>query len=233
MDIRFKCPDCGKKLKIKEEYAGKQAKCPGCGKALAIPRPVVQPQATDQPAASSQPVAPPPTTSGPRKRKQDKKSPSIGARCDECDTVIHKWGGYLFRPEPPPELLGAGFAMLSVREYLLCGKCAAQQPRSSKFAALRWWREHPNGSPFFVPDSANGATARSGEYDEGSNAAAVTIIVLLVACGVLIWWRPLGSLRLWPKIGLTVLGSALSFSFGMVAELIEKRLRKSGAIRGE
>lgn len=50
MDIRFKCPGCGKKLNVGEEHTGKRAECPGCGKALIIPHPVVQPQGSDQPS---------------------------------------------------------------------------------------------------------------------------------------------------------------------------------------
>src|SRR5262249_16926443 len=35
--IYFQCGQCGKKLKVQEELAGKKGKCPGCGKAAAIP----------------------------------------------------------------------------------------------------------------------------------------------------------------------------------------------------
>jgi serine/threonine protein kinase len=35
--ISFPCPQCGKGLKIKEEFAGKKGKCPQCGHAMRIP----------------------------------------------------------------------------------------------------------------------------------------------------------------------------------------------------
>ena len=36
MSITFAC-DCGKQLKVGDEYAGKRAKCPACGSVLAVP----------------------------------------------------------------------------------------------------------------------------------------------------------------------------------------------------
>jgi hypothetical protein len=38
MAIDFECP-CGKKLKSKDEYAGKRTKCPLCGAGLLVPQP--------------------------------------------------------------------------------------------------------------------------------------------------------------------------------------------------
>lgn len=37
MPIEFRCTHCDKKLKVKEEAAGKKIKCPGCGEATAVP----------------------------------------------------------------------------------------------------------------------------------------------------------------------------------------------------
>ena len=36
--IAFACPECGKRLEIRDEHAGKKAKCPGCGAVLTVPR---------------------------------------------------------------------------------------------------------------------------------------------------------------------------------------------------
>jgi predicted RNA-binding Zn-ribbon protein involved in translation (DUF1610 family) len=36
--IRFKCPYCGKALKVADTDAGKKGKCPGCGKRMRIPQ---------------------------------------------------------------------------------------------------------------------------------------------------------------------------------------------------
>ena len=41
MSIKVKCGNCGKKLKAKDESAGKKVKCPDCGKVMQIPEPVV------------------------------------------------------------------------------------------------------------------------------------------------------------------------------------------------
>ena len=41
MSIKVKCGNCGKKLKAKDESAGKKVKCPDCGKILRIPEPVI------------------------------------------------------------------------------------------------------------------------------------------------------------------------------------------------
>ena len=37
MAIEFSCPKCKKKLKVKDELAGKKIKCPGCGSPAAVP----------------------------------------------------------------------------------------------------------------------------------------------------------------------------------------------------
>lgn len=39
--MAFPCPHCAKRLRIKDELAGKKVKCPGCGKALPVPGKVV------------------------------------------------------------------------------------------------------------------------------------------------------------------------------------------------
>src|SRR5262245_35614023 len=36
--VTFTCP-CGKKLQVRDEFAGKQGKCPACGNVVSIPRP--------------------------------------------------------------------------------------------------------------------------------------------------------------------------------------------------
>ena len=39
MAIEFKCSSCSKKLKAKDEFAGKKIKCPACGAPVEIPEP--------------------------------------------------------------------------------------------------------------------------------------------------------------------------------------------------
>lgn len=37
MTISIRCPECGKRLKVKEHVLGKQIKCPACGKSIQAP----------------------------------------------------------------------------------------------------------------------------------------------------------------------------------------------------
>ena len=37
MPIRFSCSACGKKLRVKDEYAGRRSKCPACGWGIVVP----------------------------------------------------------------------------------------------------------------------------------------------------------------------------------------------------
>lgn len=36
--IAFACTECGKRLEVKDEHAGKKAKCPSCGAVVAVPQ---------------------------------------------------------------------------------------------------------------------------------------------------------------------------------------------------
>lgn len=53
MAISLQCPGCAKKLKCKDELAGKRLKCPGCGQAVMVP----QADATFPPSGAGQPGA--------------------------------------------------------------------------------------------------------------------------------------------------------------------------------
>lgn len=57
MSISFNCPACGKKVKAKEKYAGRQVQCPGCGADIGVPAldPVAAPSSAA--AAPSSPAA--------------------------------------------------------------------------------------------------------------------------------------------------------------------------------
>ena len=54
--IEFDCPQCGKKLRVRDELAGKKGKCPGCGNVVVVP--------TAPPGPPVQ-VGPPPPLAGP------------------------------------------------------------------------------------------------------------------------------------------------------------------------
>lgn len=52
MAISIQCPDCEKKLKAKDELAGKRVKCPACGQLISVPN--------DQALAAGKPARPSP-----------------------------------------------------------------------------------------------------------------------------------------------------------------------------
>jgi len=51
--IKFGCPNCGKKIGVGDDAAGKKAKCPGCGRILDIPQPTSLPRASGQEASKA------------------------------------------------------------------------------------------------------------------------------------------------------------------------------------
>jgi len=99
MDIRLKCPGCGKKLGVRERDVGKRAKCSACGKSFVIPIPEAQPQATDQPgspprASTSRPSPPQPVprkapSETPVEYRVSRRRPSFFS---ENILVLAKWG---------------------------------------------------------------------------------------------------------------------------------------------
>ena len=67
MPIRVKCPQCGRGVVAKDEYAGRSVKCPGCGQGLRLLAP---PAAAPAPEAGA-PAAP----EGPKESRKAKVSP--------------------------------------------------------------------------------------------------------------------------------------------------------------
>ncbi len=37
MVIQFSCSSCGKRLRVKDDFAGQSSKCPGCGWGVTVP----------------------------------------------------------------------------------------------------------------------------------------------------------------------------------------------------
>ena len=54
--IEFKCENCGRKLSVEEEHAGKKAKCPDCGTSFVIPQKGVAEDTREVPAKPGPPV---------------------------------------------------------------------------------------------------------------------------------------------------------------------------------
>jgi hypothetical protein len=64
MPILVSCK-CGKKLRLKDELAGKRVKCPGCGQCLAVPA-GEEPPVLEEVEPVEERVSPPPAARGPR-----------------------------------------------------------------------------------------------------------------------------------------------------------------------
>lgn len=69
------CPECGKKLRVRDELAGKRGKCPGCGELFVIPAPESHAEPSPIPAwrhevpRTDQPAQAPPTRAKRRSAK--------------------------------------------------------------------------------------------------------------------------------------------------------------------
>jgi len=69
MSILLSCR-CGKKLRVKEELAGKKVKCPGCAAIVPVPAPAAEPPEPPE-EEQEEPEPPPP----PRSKKEDVSPP--------------------------------------------------------------------------------------------------------------------------------------------------------------
>lgn len=88
MTIKFECPNCHRKLSVKDELAGKKGKCPGCTKNVQIPA-ASAPAAANGPArkpASTPalpPLPPPPALDGPQRTQEEIDAEAIDALIDK------------------------------------------------------------------------------------------------------------------------------------------------------
>src|SRR4051794_27375237 len=75
MAIQVSC-QCGKQLRVKDEYAGRKGKCPACGGVIQIP--AAEPDLfdlKDEPAVAPKKVAPPPPRPSPVSAPMAARSP--------------------------------------------------------------------------------------------------------------------------------------------------------------
>jgi hypothetical protein len=111
--IELTCP-CGKKLQVKEEFAGRMGVCPGCGQALDIPGgatiappplPVFAPELSIQPPPLPQ-VAPPAVPRAPERARASSIPPE--EQPDDAELRNHGGGAFLanadFFVDPPAEI---------------------------------------------------------------------------------------------------------------------------------
>lgn len=77
--IEFECNQCGKRLKVKDEAAGKKGKCPQCGVLLAVPQAVAEPVAVASAEMPPAVATEPPVVSG---RSLDRQTPAEPAAED-------------------------------------------------------------------------------------------------------------------------------------------------------
>ena len=125
--IEFKCSECGKQLRVKDDAAGKKGKCPQCGTELAVPEAeFVELQAADRPAA---PPPPPPTHTNPNSTAVPPSRPSVTARKHRRWVIVLLVAAVIAIPFAPKFPLWLGIVLL--------GLCAlAFVPKVS--AASRW-----------------------------------------------------------------------------------------------
>ncbi|MBN1808905.1 MAG: hypothetical protein JW909_07525 [Planctomycetes bacterium] len=64
------------------------------------------------------------------------------------------------------------------------------------------------------------------DNDTGAGAAGCVFFLGLAVFLVLIWWRPLGYLAVWPKIGLSVAAFFVSFSLGLGMQAIVRKFSR-------
>ncbi|MGL4551130.1 MAG: hypothetical protein ACRC33_08080 [Gemmataceae bacterium] len=76
MPIDVECEDCGKRLRVRDTFAGKRVKCPGCGEALTVPAaPDDEPEEDTPPPrkTSVRPAADAPRPAAKRPRDEDEE----------------------------------------------------------------------------------------------------------------------------------------------------------------
>ena len=107
--ISFECNGCGKRLQVKDAFAGQTGKCPSCGATMDIPRHDAEPASPyetvaieePEPAAPEAPAAPP--------RKQGRRTNYEEEEWRPPEGVCNHAGGPLtgnddFFATPPPEI---------------------------------------------------------------------------------------------------------------------------------
>lgn len=73
MSISFNCASCDKKLKVKEELAGKRVRCPECGAVQEVPEPMLEAEespVSSAPAEGGYAMAPPEPTKEPAEKRR-------------------------------------------------------------------------------------------------------------------------------------------------------------------
>ena len=123
MPISFGC-DCGKRLKAKDEHAGRRTKCPGCGAILTVPDPAPSPEVDPDlgdglPYALEPSIAPtyPSTFQRNSAPSENPQGPStFQAWTDPSRSV----GGASSRSQPDDEPFLLESASTPLREYVYC-----------------------------------------------------------------------------------------------------------------
>ncbi len=116
MSIDFSCV-CGRKLRVKEEFAGRKFKCPGCGKVVQAPMPEARLDLLSEDllaAAESLPTIASPQESSPKRR--------VRASSAEPDVIVRRLGGLAgyFHDRNPTAASRPGQMRVDLLKHLSC-----------------------------------------------------------------------------------------------------------------
>src|SRR5262245_33788467 len=93
MAIEFRCGDCGKMLRAREEQEGKEARCPACGSLTTVPTPQEAAEAARAARARADEVTPVGVLPADDEDEEEAPRPAPGGplkKCPECDAPMER-----------------------------------------------------------------------------------------------------------------------------------------------
>ncbi len=170
MPIEFPCPECERKLRVKDELAGRRVKCPGCSASITIPDADAQPPAPKKAAVKPGKPAPAPARR-PRDEEDEDEAPRRPARGraddedeerprkkprprdDDEDDEPRKKGGKKAGGSSMPLVLGIGGGVLALLLvgggiwWMMSGQAGPGGPVAGKDAGKDGVKDGAKGGP--------------------------------------------------------------------------------------